>query len=301
MEYKSGAVRPVESISEGWNLIKDAYWLFFAMTLLAIIMLIIGAVILGGINNLITFAISAAFGIATQNSGDAGKISAAIVPQLISQVIGIFTNIILITFSGALFSGIYSALSRKAKTGIVEFGDLFQGFQKIMPCLVVAVVMSLVQFLLGIVFIGGGAALGISAFGLGMFTKNGQIDPAVFGGLFLVILVFAVIYIIISLIIQSLTTFVYPLIAERNVSGAEALLLSAKSGLANIGGIILLMILLGLMALGGALLCFIGIFFVAPITTAAVFAAFENVFGKTEDFRQYTPPAPPTFGNQSGY
>ncbi|MEO6588652.1 MAG: hypothetical protein ABIP06_04935 [Pyrinomonadaceae bacterium] len=301
MEYQSGAVSPVESISEGWNIIKGNYWLFFGMTFLALIILFAAAMIFGFVNNLISAGIALAFGAAAQNTGDAGKTAAAIIPQLIASFIGIFTNIIVATISGALFCGIYSALARQADSGTAEFGDLFTGFQKIMPCLIVAVVMSIIQFVVGAVFIVGGAAVGISAFGLGMFTKNGQIDPAVFGGLFLVIMVFVIAYTIFSLILSALTSFTYPLITDRNLSGGQALLLSAKSGLANIGGMILLLILLGLMAFGGALLCLVGIFFVMPVISAALFAAFRRVFVKGQDFRQYNPPAPPNFGQQGGY
>lgn len=301
MEFQSGAVRPIGSIEEGWNIIKNDYWTFFSMTLVAIIILFVAAIILGFINNLITLGISTALGVATMNSGDVGKFSAAVLPQLISMVISIFTNIIIVTVSGALFCGIYKALSRKVTSGVTEFGDLFAGFQNFQPCLIVAIVMSLVQFIISAVMLFGGAAAGVSAFGLGMLTKNGQLNPAVFGGLFLVVLVFVVFMIVINLFISVLTTFAYPLISERNLSGGQALLLSAKSGLANIGGLILLLILLGLMAVGGVLVCCVGIFFVAPVLSAALFAAYQSVFGRTQDFYQHTPPPPPIFSNQQGY
>lgn len=301
MEYQSGAVSPVGSISEGWNIIKDNYWLFFGMTLVAIIAVFIAAIILGFINNLITMAIAGVFGVAAQNTGDVGQMSAAIAPQVISMIISFFTNIIVITISGALFCGIYSALSRQADTRTAEFGDLFSGFQKLVPCLIVALIMSVLQFVISLVFLVGGAALGVSAIGAGMLTRDGQLNPAVFGGLFLVIMVIAVTYIIVNLILSALTAFVYPLIAERNLSGGEAFLTSIKGGLSNIFGIIMLFILLLLMAIGGLLLCVVGVFFVAPIMSASIFAAFRSVFGKPQDNRQYAPPAPPVFGQQPGY
>ena len=300
MEFQSGVVRPIGSIEKGWNIIKDDYWTFFSMTLVAIIILVVGAVILGFINNIITFGISAVLGVATVNSGDAGKISAAILPQVISVFISIFTNFVVATLSGVLFCGIYTALSRKASGEIANFGDLFAGFQKIQSCLIVAIVLSGIQFVIALVTLLGGAAVGFSA-GLGMLTKDGKLNPAVFGGLFLVILVFVIFTFLINLIISALTAFVYPLISEHNLSGGQALMLSAKSGLANIGGLILLLLLLILMAVGGVLVCFVGIFFVAPIISAAMFAAYQSVFGKSQDFYQHTPPPPPIFSNQQGY
>lgn len=302
MEYQSGAVRPIGSIQEGWQLIKDNYWTFFLMTLVAFVILIAMSMILGLINNAITFAISAVLGGAAANTGDMGKISASLLPQVISLVIGIFTNIIVGTVSGALFCGIYTALSRRASGGVVDFGDLFAGFQKLSACLVVAAVMSVIQFIIGIVALLVGATLGVSALGLGsMITKDGQINQAVFGGLFLVILAFAGVYFLISLIISALTSFVYPLLAERDISGGQALILSIKSGLSNIFGLVLLLILLCLIGMGGALVCLVGILFVAPLMSASLFAAYRSVFGSIGGSYQQNPPPPPVFGNQPGY
>lgn len=301
MEFQSGAVRPIGSIEQGWSIIKNNYWTFFLMTLVAIIILFAAAMILGLINNAITLGIAAALGVATRDSGDVGRISAAILPDLISAFISIFTNIIVLTISGALFCGIYSALSRQASTGAAEFGDMFVGFQKIAPCLVVAVVISVVQFVINLVMLLGGAAAGVSLLGTGMLTSDGQLNPAIFGGLFLVILAFAAIYIVISLIISALTAFVYPLIGVRDLSGGQALMLSIKSGFANIVGLFLLLIMMFFMTLGGALACCIGVFFVAPILSASLFAAFQSVFGRTNNYYQNTPPPPPIFGNQPGY
>lgn len=301
MEYQSGAVSPVGSIQEGWNIIKNDYWIFFLMTLVAIVILIAASFILGLVNNVIVFGVSSVLGIAAKDAGDAGKISAAVVPQLIAMFISLFTNIIVLTVSGALFCGIYSALARKVNTGIVEFGDLFSGFQQIQSCLIVGVILSIVQFIISVGFLLVGAAVGISAFGMGMLMKDGKLDPSVFGGLFLVIFLFVIAYIIINFIVSALTTFVYPLISQRNLSGGQALMLSVKGALGNIGGLIGLLLLLGLMSIGGFLVCLVGILFVIPILSASIFAAYQSVFGKTGGSYQQNPPPPPNFGGQRAY
>lgn len=302
MEYNSGAVRPVESISEGLELIKSDYWAFFGMSLVMIICVIVISVVLGLINNVITLAVAGVFGVATQNAGDVGKASAAIVPQLIGAVISLFTNVVVVTVSAMFVCGLYSALARKADTGVTDFGDISKGFQKFMPCLVAGIITSIIQFVIGVVMVVAGAAVGVSAFGLGsLIGADGKPNPAIFGGFLAVVLLFGAVYLVISLIIAALSTFVYPLIADRNLSGVEAYLLSFKSGLANIGGLILLLILSGLLFFAGALVCGIGVLFVAPVIYAAWFIAYRDVFGKTNDFRQYTPPPPPEFRNQPGY
>lgn len=45
IEFKTSIIRPVECMREGWELIKDEYWLFFAITLVA--MLIAGFIPFG--------------------------------------------------------------------------------------------------------------------------------------------------------------------------------------------------------------------------------------------------------------
>lgn len=37
VEFKTGVIRPVECMREGWELIKDDYWIFFAMTLVGML------------------------------------------------------------------------------------------------------------------------------------------------------------------------------------------------------------------------------------------------------------------------
>jgi hypothetical protein len=300
MEYQSGAVSPVGSIQTGWNIIKDDYWTFFGMSLVAIVIMFAVAMIIGVVNNVITFAISAALGASITGEQTASGMT-AMLPQIISVFISLFTNVLLIAVTGALFCGLYSALARKVDVGTFDFGDLFSGFQKARACAIVAVVMSAIQFVIGVVTLLGAAAIGFGTIGSEILTKDGKINPAIFGGLFLVILAFAAISIVVNLVIYALTAFVYPLIADRNLSGGEALMTSIKSGLGNFGGLILLLILLFLMMFGGALLCIVGMLFVIPIVYAASFAAYRSVFPRATNDYRYSPPAPPTFGNQPGY
>lgn len=303
MEYKSGAVRPIDSISRGFELIKSDYWTFFGMSVITGIAVIAVALMLAFINNLISAAITGGLGMATENSGDIGKASAAIVPQLIAMVISLFGNIIVATLSGMLVCGIYSALARKADTGVADFGDLSNGFQKLVPCLIAGVITAIIQFVIGVVMLFGGAAVGVSALGIGgLIGADGMPNTAALGGLVAIIFAVFAVYIVISIFIAALSTFVYPLIADKHLSGVEAYLMSIKSGFSNLGGLILLIILSGLMALGGAFVCLVGVLFVVPIIYAAWFVAYRDVFGGSREYRQDTPPPPPpNFQNQPGY
>ncbi|HEY0427304.1 MAG TPA: hypothetical protein VGC76_05820 [Pyrinomonadaceae bacterium] len=301
MEIQSGAVSPIGSIQKGWEIIKSDYWIFFLMTLVAGVILFVLAMVLGLIGNLISATIAGVLGMATSGASDAVRVSASIAPQLLSMFISLFVNIIVGTIAGALFCGLYSAFARKATTGIADFGDLFSGFSKIQACLIVVTVVSIIQFIVNVVLLFIGGALGVSAIGMGIVTADGKLNTAVLSGLLGMAAVLALAYIIVSLIISALTSFAYPLIAERDLPGGQALSLSAKGGLANIVGMILLLILLGLMSFFSLILCVFPFFFVLPIVFASIFAAYRSVFGAAQDSFQHMPPPPPNFGNQPGY
>lgn len=293
MNYKSGVVSPVESIREGLELIKDSYWVFFGMTLVAIVILFIVSLILNFIISIFVGVIMSALGYPTLGSTS----SILIVPQIVSLFLGTFSSVIITTLFGILYCGIFSALSRKADQGIAEFGDLFSAFDKLSPCIVVAIISSIIGFITGLVSIALGGALGMGTVGFGsLMRQDGQLNPAALGATFGVALLFIIAAITFNLIYAALTAFVYPLIAERNLSGAEAFILSIKSGLANIGGLILLMILLVLMTVGGLIACFIGFLFVAPILVASIFIAYRRVFDSPGGQMYQTPPPPPSFG-----
>ena len=291
MEYQSGAVAPVGSIEEGWSFIKDDYWTFFLMSLLSFVMLAAVAVVVGLINNLITLGISTAFGAATHDAGDAGKISAAFVPQIVSMFVSFFTGIIITTLAGTLACGFYTALSRKVNTGVADFSDLFGGFNYWQSCLTASVVLSAIQFIINVVILMIGLVLGISAFGAGILGQNGKLNPNLLGAIFGFGLLIAFFYILLMLLLAVATAFVFPLIAERGLSGIQALALSARGGLSNALGLIGFFILQSLLVLGGFLLCGVGILFVAPLMYASVFAAYRQVFGVTNS--NFNPPMPP--------
>lgn len=297
MEYKSSAVSPVESISQGWNIIKNNYGMFVLMVLVLFVIEFVVSMIVGGIGNLITRGILAVIGYSMTDLESMKDLSQALVPQIVSIIPGFFVSVIVTTLAGALSCGFYNALSRTAATGQVEFADLFSGFGKLLDCLIVGIVLSVVAVITQIVFLGVGAAVGFSIYGLkDVLIQNGELNTGAIGGLLGVLVLFVGISLLIQLIMFALTAFVYPLISERNVSGGNAVLLSIKSGLANLVGMLLLGILLGLLSMGGVLLCGIGLLFVAPVLWASVFAAFQSVFGRNADMYNREPPPPPSFG-----
>ncbi len=296
MEIQAGAVDPVGNIQDGWNIIKDDYWTFFLMTLVLIVIVIGLALILGGIGNVITGVVSLALGVAAKDSGNAGKVSAAIVPELIGLVIGAINGIIIGTFSGIMLCGYMNAVQNKISSGIANFSDLFSGFKYFQQCLIVTTIISLFYFAIEVIGILIGVAFGVSV-GTGMLLKNGKFDPSALSGLIGIGLVLLLIFLVISIVVSICTAFVYPLISQKNLSGFEALSASARGGLSNALPLLGFLILQGLIGIAGALLCGIGLLFVLPVIYSSLFSAYRSVYGGQTDDRYQPPPAPPIFNN----
>jgi hypothetical protein len=300
MEIQSNAISPSGAISEGWELIKDDYGMFFAMSLVFIIIIFAISFAIGMVNNGITMAIAAILGIAKPEGNTAATI-AAIMPQIIGATIGIFTEIIVTTLSGVLLCGMYKAFARKLQSGVVEFGDLFSGFDKWKPCLIFSIILSLVKYVIAIGTLIVGVIFGVSL-NANALLKDGKFDPKMFSGLIGIIIVFVLIALLLQLAVAIATIFVLPLIAEQNLSGIEAMSNSFRGALKNIFPLIGLVILQGLMAIGGILLCLVGVLFVLPILQASMFTAYRSVFGgPTNNYMNQQPPPPPIFYNQPGY
>lgn len=305
MEPNSGAIRAVDSINRGFEIIKEGYWTYVGMCLVAWIIIIVIGVVFGMINGAIGTFLSAAFGLGVGSAGGTAGMAAAIAPQVITQVIGILFNIVVLTIVGVLGCGIYNAMANDEQSGVADFGLLFSGFPKVMQCLAYAVIGSLVQFIIGMVVLIIGAAVGVGAIFGGIMQPGREPDPSALGAIFIGIFAVLGVMMLLNIIYNLLTTFVYPIIADTEVSGIEAVLLSAKGAFRNLGGLILLQILLGLMMIGGTLLCLIGLIFVVPILYAANYAAFRSVFPSERQLRNEMPPPPPTWNspvsNQPGY
>jgi uncharacterized membrane protein len=91
--------------------------------------------------------------------------------------------------------------------------------------------------------------------------------------------------------------FALPLLSEHDISPIEALKLSASAVSSNIGGIILLVILQGLIGILGFIALCVGIFFVIPVLYAASAVAYRRVFPLVEQHLNYAPPPPTEYSN----
>jgi uncharacterized membrane protein len=195
--------------------------------------------------------------------------------------------------TGPMMCGLYMAFFAIRRRQPIEFGMLFKGFDYFGPS-VVATLLHVLPILVIVI-------PAYFLFYVGMFVSiaaqgGNEPNPAAFMGVMGFFILFWIVMVILIIFISVGFTFAYPLIVDRKLSGLEAVKWSFKAGLANFWRLLGMMFLTGLLALGGMLLCYVGVFLVFPIMYGAVAIAYEKVFGLNEDNMAVNlPPPPPSF------
>lgn len=211
-------------------------------------------------------------------------------------------NIILL---GPVMGGIYYVLLLDMRGEPVDFGMMFKGFDKFGNTLLVG----LVQAIPGIVFQILDLFFNVSNVLIQMneIQRQGDLYQAdgsnigIAAGLTLVYYIFVGIYFIVSIIWAISFIFAIPLVMEKEISAVEALKLSARAAWSNVGGVVLLFILLGLLMIAGFLALCIGWIFLLPLITASFAFAFRQVFPDLDETPVYSIPPPPTqYGGSFG-
>jgi hypothetical protein len=193
---------------------------------------------------------------------------------------------------GPMMCGLYLALFQTRRGQPIEFGTLFKGFDYFGDS-VVATLIHMIPIV--VVFVPSYILFYIGFFVMMTQQQGGEPNSAAMLTYFAIFAVFWLFMIIILILVSVVFTFAYPLIVDRRLSGIEAVKLSVKAALGNFWGLLGLLMMTGLMGFIGVLFCYVGAFFVMPISFAAIATAYEQVFGLGE-FQPNLPPPPPTFG-----
>jgi uncharacterized membrane protein len=202
---------------------------------------------------------------------------------------------------GPVMGGFAFLVLRDLRNEPVEFGMLFKGFEKFVPLMVIG----LLQMIPAIIFQVIQMAVDLGRIGItpgrgnGDFYQASQMNP-VLAGFTAAYLILIVGFLVFQIIWNAAFMFAIPLVLENNIGAGEAIKLSLSAVFANIGGIILLMILGSLVMILGAIAFCIGIFVALPVIWAANVIAYRQVFSLLSG-NFYTGPPPPTaYGSSFG-
>lgn len=206
-------------------------------------------------------------------------------------------NIFLI---GPVLGGFYYVVLHDMRNEPVEFGMMFKGFEKFVPLMLIGliqaipgVIVQVIQYSVDIARLAG-IGPGTPTFDRDFYQASGSEIAGMGIGLFLIVigLVLFVLMILWTIAFQ----FAVPLIMEHDLSVGEAIKLSFTAGFANVGGIIVLFILIGLVGVLGLLALCVGYFVAVPVGYAAFAFAYRQVFPRIESTLNYVPPPPTAYG-----
>ena len=196
---------------------------------------------------------------------------------------------------GPMMCGMYLAFFKRRRREPIEFGTLFKGFDFFGPS-VIATLLHMVPII----------AIAIPAYfvfyvslilSMAAQSTTDEPNPAAMLSVFIMFGLFWIVFLVIVIIISIGFTFSYPLITDRKMQGFDAVKLSFKAAMANFWRLLGMIMLTFLLSIGGALLCYVGVFLVFPISYAAIAVAYEQVFGlhNPNEAVSNLPPPPPVF------
>src|SRR5215204_1790048 len=205
---------------------------------------------------------------------------------------------------GPVLGGFYYLVLRDMRDEPVEFGMLFKGFEKFIPLMVVgliqsipSIVVTIFQYTIDIARLPAGSAPGDGDVN---FLQSGP-DVAFAGIPVIILIVVAVVAFFFSIAWHLAFAFAIPLVVDQDADIGTALLTSAKAAMSNVGGLIVLIILEGLVMILGVIAICLGVLVAIPVIYAA------NAFAYTQVFPYFvrpdlnvTPPPPSAYGGTYG-
>ncbi len=250
--YKSVIDAP-GCISNGWNLIKPNYWMYFGMGVLAVLSPLIISCI-PCLNIVLVGPLSAV-------------LSAGIYYVLLRDMRG---------------EPVEFAMMFKGFENLVPL--LIVGVIQAIP----SMIFQVLQWVLDLGRIAAQIARGVR--GDGNFYQNDETAIAITAGLIAISIVVAVFILLFSIAWAITFEFAIPLVIEHKMAPIEAIKLSAKAGWGNFGGLLFLMLLEVLMVIAGVFAACIGFLFVIPLVFAARAFAYRQVFPLLNQTFQTVPP-----------
>ncbi|MDE0937845.1 MAG: hypothetical protein OSA89_18185 [Mariniblastus sp.] len=210
--------------------------------------------------------------------------------QLIGNQYGLFLGISLVGIligsmvpfgivMGPMLIGIYLCFLHRQAGRQVEFGTLFKGFDQFSEGLIAYLIMVGFSIVASMVTVGLFVVIGLAAWALIAGTMEG--DAAVGVGLGLAVLIyilFFVVLMVISVLINLPFVFAFQLIADRKLSGTEAIKQSWAGVKLNLGGIVWYMLVNYFLLMLAALACSIPAILLMPISLGGMFLLYSDIY-----------------------
>lgn len=205
---------------------------------------------------------------------------------------------------GPVMGGVYYVALRDMRGDPVEFGMMFKGFEKFLPLMIIGLIQSIPGIIAQFVQYGVRFAelgLGSGKSGDFQFFQAGDRDFAIASGFMVFAIVLGLIFVVISVVWWAVFFFAVPLVMEYDLGAMDAIKLSARAAVNNLGGMIVLMLLQMLISLLGLLMICLGIFlFSIPLIFVTNAFVYRQVFPWIDKQFNMSPPPPTAYGFGGG-
>jgi uncharacterized membrane protein len=197
--------------------------------------------------------------------------------MLVAQILPLVGPLALTLISPALAGGLMYSAKEAAEGRSIETMHLFRGLtdeRKRAPLLVLGAVLLGLSILAGIAaVIVIGSSVGIGAFS-GATGETHDAVGAVGAGMLLTFLI----ALIFSLAMFALQAFSIPLVMFNDVAPIEAIKSSVNASLRNVVPLIVFLVIYFALAIIAAIPFFVGFLALGPVSVAALYASFRDIF-----------------------
>ena len=180
---------------------------------------------------------------------------------------------------GPMLIGIYLCFLHRQAGRQVEFGTLFKGFDQFGEGLIAYLIMVGFSIVASMVTVGLFVVVALAAWALIAGTMEGEAAA----GLGIVVgivayLVFFLVLMVISVLINLPFVFAFQLIADRKLSGAEAIKQSWAGAKLNFGGIVWYMMVNYFLLMLAAMACYIPAILLMPVSMGGLFLLYSDIY-----------------------
>lgn len=201
---------------------------------------------------------------------------------------------------GPVIGGVFYVALRDMRGEPVEFGMMFKGFEKFVPLMVIGLIQSIPGIIAQVVQYG----VRFAALGLGgkrggdfEFFQVSDRDMAISSGLIILFIVIFIAFMVFSFAWWAVFFFAIPLVIEHDMGAVDAIKMSARAAMSNLGGLFVLLLIQMVVALLGVLMLCLGIFlFSIPLIYITNAFAYRQVFPWIEQQFNMAPPPPTAYG-----
>jgi uncharacterized membrane protein len=227
-EIRKVKVRTLSLFRRTFELIRDQYWLFLGITLLA---MLLGSAVPFGL------------------------------------------------IMGNVLVGVYACYSQRDRHGRAEFSTMFKGFENFLEPFLAFLIIFAVAMVVMLPMMVAMFVLIVWPILQQASAAGPNAPPTLPPGMTLTIVTMYPLMIAANILITMPFLFTFPLMAERNLRAVEAVKLSIQGVLRNFWGVLWCLIVVTMISIAGALMCYFPLFLLMPLTFGVFFTLYRDIYG----------------------